>query len=595
MEVKKDVYPYLVLSALCILFGLRAFFGFDWSDETYYAALTYRFVLGDPVFESSWDIHQFSAIITFPLVYSYKAICGSMDGIILFLRLIYVLLIAVISVISYKILKKHINRMWALTASVLILFSPFGIRTLSYNTIPIFCFFVAFLALINNQQRMTTFPCLISGFFTALGVMAYPSAVIVVLCFFLYFFLMRKKVANTRKGFFVYFIGLAVLAILFLAFLLYNSSVSNFLNNFHHMFADPEHQQQYSFSSYFIGIAEAFGFPIILMICFLTLAAIIYPYVKSLSRQRILGRTILVLSLSTLVIYIIITIQQETSIIKAVTLLMLAIPAFAPILFFMNNRKWHFSILLYFIGVFFSIAVSIGSNNGITGYSYPFLLSTIATIIYSSTIWSVTNNFSIVSSEQLLRRAKANSERKKNVKINNRTYTFTRLTINKSLNRIAVLPIMMFIGLLLLMNFNSVYRDSPISELTAKMTKGPASGLYTTPEGASKYGDIISAIDTYMPKSGTNLFVKLLPFGYLCSDALPATPRLWRTNLNYTGFEEYYNETPSKIPDAIFVVDEHYGIENGNVTYNDYYKKYLSEHEHEKYITKAGIIYQFLQ
>lgn len=86
-------YIYLMIlflfAALCLL---RCFYGFDWSDETYYSTLSYRFIIGDSMFLHSWDIHQTSAIITLPLIYVFLLFTsGSTAGILLFLRIAYVI------------------------------------------------------------------------------------------------------------------------------------------------------------------------------------------------------------------------------------------------------------------------------------------------------------------------------------------------------------------------------------------------------------------------------------------------------------------------------------------------------------------------
>jgi len=57
------ILPYVVIAGMAVLFLVRSVFGFDWSDETYYLALPYRFSLGDRPFLDSWDIHQTGALL----------------------------------------------------------------------------------------------------------------------------------------------------------------------------------------------------------------------------------------------------------------------------------------------------------------------------------------------------------------------------------------------------------------------------------------------------------------------------------------------------------------------------------------------------
>ena len=107
------------------------------------------------------------------------------------------------------------------------------------------------------------------------------------------------------------------------------------------------------------------------------------------------------------------------------------------------------------------------------------------------------------------------------------------------------------------------------------MTFGPAAGIYTTGERAEQYEETVNAINRYMPKEGNVLYAKLLPFGYLCSDAKAATPRLWRTNLDYLMFEEYYQNNPDRLPTAIYIVNANYGITNDGIVIGEYMLNYI--------------------
>ncbi len=66
------VLYFILFSALIV----RAFFGVDWTDESYYAASAYRILLGDPVFDGSWDIHQLSAILEAPFLWMSTQLSG---------------------------------------------------------------------------------------------------------------------------------------------------------------------------------------------------------------------------------------------------------------------------------------------------------------------------------------------------------------------------------------------------------------------------------------------------------------------------------------------------------------------------------------
>lgn len=81
MKARYQNVPALTLyTVLFLIFVVRAFFGVDWTDESYYAASAYRIVLGDPVFDGSWDIHQLAGILEAPLLWMYVKLTGGGYG-----------------------------------------------------------------------------------------------------------------------------------------------------------------------------------------------------------------------------------------------------------------------------------------------------------------------------------------------------------------------------------------------------------------------------------------------------------------------------------------------------------------------------------
>lgn len=118
------------------------------------------------------------------------------------------------------------------------------------------------------------------------------------------------------------------------------------------------------------------------------------------------------------------------------------------------------------------------------------------------------------------------------------------------------------------LRFVNVYRDAPLTELTEKLDKGPASGLYTTPEHAAMYETVYDVLETYCQtdnldpdkeNNGRLFITKLLPFGYMCSDLKCGSPTTWRTKFSSVRLEDYYTINPDRYPDIILVLNEEYG------------------------------------
>ena len=73
---------------------------------------------------------------------------------------------------------------------------------------------------------------------------------------------------------------------------------------------------------------------------------------------------------------------------------------------------------------------------------------------------------------------------------------------------------------------DAIYRDQPLSKLTARVTEGPFKGLYTTPERKVWLGVITADIRKYRSGPRT-LFYYDFPAGYLIADQPPLVPSVW--------------------------------------------------------------------
>ena len=139
-ERKKFNISRQSLSALCLFAASLAFmlwkcrYGLGGSDEAFYLTVPHRLCLGDELFRDEWHLSQLSSFLTLPFVWLYRLINGSNDGIMLAARLNYVALHSLAAIVVYLRLKKF---GWAAlpAALVFMLFTPFDMMCLSYNTI----------------------------------------------------------------------------------------------------------------------------------------------------------------------------------------------------------------------------------------------------------------------------------------------------------------------------------------------------------------------------------------------------------------------------------------------------------------------------
>jgi hypothetical protein len=104
------------------------------------------------------------------------------------------------------------------------------------------------------------------------------------------------------------------------------------------------------------------------------------------------------------------------------------------------------------------------------------------------------------------------------------------------------------------------YREDPVPTLTQRVTRGPYSGLYTTGARKAYVDEFMSIVDELRPLARTITFMDELPIGYLFSDLAPKSRMLMLHSFPYEGtlnilFNSYYGD-PANLPDALVIRDE---------------------------------------
>lgn len=160
---------------------LRLHFGVDFSDESYYVSLAYRFCLGDAPFRDELHLGQTAALITWPFVKAFVGIAGSTDGLVLFTRRLYLLVGCGVAGVAWLGLRQRIPAPAALVISlVCIAFVPLGIPNLSYNTLGSFGFtlgvFLAAPLIFEGEAR--SFALAASGVAHGIAILAYPPLLV---------------------------------------------------------------------------------------------------------------------------------------------------------------------------------------------------------------------------------------------------------------------------------------------------------------------------------------------------------------------------------------------------------------------------------
>lgn len=550
-----NVLPYLVIFGMTVLFLLRSAFGFDWSDETYYLALPYRFLLGDHLFVDSWDIHQSSALLMVPLLWLYRAVTGTIDGVILFMRMLYIVCQAAVALLVYRsVLRFFGRRMPALLCAVLFFsFTPFGINTFSYNsmaylftTVSIVLLFYLYSSPLGSVRAFLL--GVLSGVFFALAAIAYPFFLLVgpLLAFALWWVrpIIQKGIRETASripmaGFcsgacaVFAIVGIGVLATV---------GMNGVFGNVLHLFQDPEHpytslwvQTSYFFQDYellvYLSLLELTLLVLILLSRFVPVGLDLTPVLE------VMVWVLMPLCLIINVGMVLIRPEAELPMTSKVNYLQACAGLWPLILTAQKptRRSLVVVLLLYLPSLAMSWAIYVASNNGVTGSSFILSLTVLALVLTIYDYFTATEQDSVKKQRVL-----------------------------KTLWSALATSLVLLAVCNTVMRAQVVYRDAPIVSLRVQLTSGPAQGLYTTSGAAAKYAGIVNDIRLAARRTdGRIMFNELLPFGYLCIENRPAPPSLWRNELPSDRITGYFKQRPQNRPALLYVVKAPYGLNNG--------------------------------
>jgi hypothetical protein len=219
----------------------------------------------------------------------------------------------------------------------------------------------------------------------------------------------------------------------------------------------------------------------------------------------------------------------------------MSLALFAPGLFFLSGHRMDEAAFLFLFGGALSIATQFGSNTRIFASSGMLIPSSMAAILMLFCCVRVLRRF-------FEETAPDGGENRKSYR------AVAGVTLAGTLA--CLLALVGLMGLRL----TTTYRDGPMTNLTVKITDGPAKGLITSAEEAKKYERLITDIRENAPRTGNILVSNLFPDGYMLTNLAPAAPGEFNMSIGF--LSSYYAQHPERWPDYIFAIDESYGRTN---------------------------------
>lgn len=524
---------------------IKAFIGFPSIDEQFYSVLPYRFYLGDKMIFNEWILAQLFSFLSIPIVSAYNAIIGSNEGIILFIRLFYVSIIMLISIITYICCKKK---------SIILFFAcvyffvttPFNIMSLSYNTLAII-FFTIFLLSIYINKSSNKFIIVLSGILFSFTVLCVPMMTLVYLIYFIIVIYLKifKKAINfnfLNSEYLLYFtLGILLSGTTFIIYVNPFSDFSAFVYSIENIFNDPSHSlsiiaRTIDFFYQFVRFGNIFILANVLLL--------IKTYKSNNIEQKI---KYMMYTLITCSIYVVIC-----------TIL---IPVFSK--YYLYSI---FNILISFIGI---IAYNISSSKNkrlfyiyIASFSLPFCLNLQSNVLTSPILTGliVSSFFSMLVFNSSVTMNDFNSKNKTTI------YVFLWL---------------LFFGFLFYKM--PIHLDGNPAKI---ISYGAAKGIIVSDESYANYEKIYNDSTLIRENSPSNLLtIGCPPIVYLDSEMKNSSyASIFNTedeDERNMFLERYYEIYPDKIPNFIYVCDK-----NGyNIVEKSTYLK-------NKSTLSAGILYE---
>lgn len=267
MREKKDTALYVQKAVICILVILsvfasvtKIFTGFD-IDEAYALAIPYRILQGDRLFADMWEVHQTSFLLPYLFMKLFEIVTGSMEGVVLYTRIVTTLIHLGVSLLVWKCLKKICGDKYWLSAALLGLayydFLPkwminmdFSMQQLWFFTLFVICLFYAGMfdgaGQDGGEKGISKRKAWLAaaGLMLALDVLAYPGMVLV------YPAVVILLAAGKRQGkwadIFSLTAGCAAAALVFFVFIFSYMTPAELLSAIPRVFMDGSHQYDWT-------------------------------------------------------------------------------------------------------------------------------------------------------------------------------------------------------------------------------------------------------------------------------------------------------------------------------------------------------------
>lgn len=519
---RKAFYVALFLAGVVLVF-YKCRFGYADMDESFYLTIPYRLTMGDGLFVNEWHLSQMAGFLIYPFMAIYRILFPTGEGIILHFRYLYTALHTITALLIWWRLKKYGG--WALSASLLyLLFTPYGIMALSYNSMGVAFVTLSGVFLATNFQNRKRI-WVIAGMFWAAAVLCCPYLVGGYLIFAvgcLVAWLLAKNRENLNALLWVT-VGCAALAIVFIAFVFSRASLTELMAAFPEILNDPEHPPV-SFADtsflYFLYISRCNKWsPVILSVSVVLIIAILLDRRPSW-RQWLYGMAAILLSVCLAVPFVIDDPSLNTMMFPMAYLGLFAF-LFAP------KQNWRLFVFLWVSGAIYGFCVNWTSNQGFGAISMASVVSAVGSCIMVGN-W-VEKWRSEIPNEWVV----------------------------KALKFAAIGFVAVFLLLEGKIRYSTLFWEhGGMADMTRQIQTGPEKGIWVSEKSESAYLELLSDITPVVEwEEGPVLYYTVNTISYLCDKKDMGTFSAWTSGTGENSFaklQTYYQLNPDKFPKAVY-------------------------------------------
>lgn len=522
-NIKKQNRWFLAgLLGIGLILFWRCFYSVNTTDEAYYVGTVYRLWFGDGMLCDEWNpTQQMCSFWLYPFYALFRLILGSNEGMILAFRLLYIAFQLGISAYLYTRLKQF-GYVSFFAVFFYLLSTAFNINSLSYNTMANSAL-VAFLVTLATMERADFKNSVWAGIFASIVVMGNPYAVFAYVAYgiacaavTLIFRKVNKETPVSLRFSTFFRISLTAAAVLaaFLIFTFKNATLDRIMKNLPYIVGDQEHYQRWSvkisdyfryFREYYLGCT---------LVPVLAAAAALFDKKRAERGKFYMGVSLI--SVIPYMIYHGIVSDYVPINLVTVPICFAGITAFAVL----RNRPKKLFYIWYLPAMCYPFIVQITSNTGPLAVSAAFVTAGAAAVLLIA-LWAMEEKI---------------------------------LWIRRTVSGVIILQLAM----MLFLRITYVWADAPLGELTTKMDRGAAKGLYTTEENVRYYNEMYDDLDALEMTEGDGLLViGSEPLLYLYAEKEVASYSTWQVFPNETRLYRYYevHDGEGKFPSVVYCVE----------------------------------------